>query len=90
MAQVLDAKQGFVLIELIINNMSIKKVRKHNEQCFLDDLRRVRDVLVFAPTTLTYFRTTKTEVLKESENSHIEYEIRDDIFHVKRDVMVIF
>lgn len=69
--------------------MSIKKVKEHNSQQFLDDLKRVRTVMVFAPNTGTFLTITKKELLKEAENIHIKYHINDKIFKIKRDVMVI-
>lgn len=69
--------------------MSIEKIKEFNKQQFLDDFKRVRDILVVTEWTYAFFRVTKKEVLKMAETCEIKYYITDDIFVVKRDVMVI-
>lgn len=69
--------------------MSLKKIRKHNPQEFLDDLKSVREVLVFASGTSSFFKTTKKELKKEAETQEIIYYLTDTIYAVKRTVMVI-
>lgn len=69
--------------------MSVKKIKEFNEQKFLDDLKRVRDVLVQPDWTQAYFRVTKKDVKKMAETCEIKYYMTDKIFVVKRDVMVI-
>lgn len=39
--------------------MSIKKIRKHNSQAFLDDLKRVREIMVYAEYTNSYYQILK-------------------------------
>ena len=62
---------------------------KLNDQKFLDDLKRVRDVMVHSSISETFLHVSKTEVLREAETSKIVYYMTDGIFKVKRDVMVI-
>lgn len=69
--------------------MGIKKVRKKNGQQFIDDLNKVREVMVAPVKTNVFLKTTKKEVIKEAENEKINYYITDQIFKVRRDVMVI-
>lgn len=69
--------------------MSIKNIRKHNPQSFLDDLRRVREIMVYTEYTNSYFQILKKDLCSEAENKHITYYITDKIFAVKRDVMVV-
>lgn len=69
--------------------MKIKDIKKHNPQSFLDDLRRVREVMVYAMNTNSYYRILKKDVIRNAENRHITYYITRDIFVVERDVMVI-
>ena len=69
--------------------MSIKKIKKHNSQQFLDDLKRVRDVMVITPKSNAYLHVTKKELRKEAETCKISYYITDKIFISVRDVMVV-
>lgn len=69
--------------------MSIKKIKQHNSQQFLDDLKSVRDVMVKVHSTDTYLHVTKREVLKEAENRKINYVLTDGAFRNRRTVMVI-
>ena len=69
--------------------MSIKKIKKHNSQQFLDDLKRVRDVMVIMPKSNVYLHVTKSELMREAEEMKIHYYITDKIFKVVRDVMVV-
>ncbi len=69
--------------------MKIKDIKEHNPQSFLDDLRRVREFMVYAANTNSYYRILKKDVIKNAENRRITYYITRDIFVVERDVMVI-
>jgi hypothetical protein len=69
--------------------MSIKKIKEHNSQQFLDDLKRVRDVMVIMPKSNAYLHVTKQELRKEAMEGKIHYYITDTIFRVVRDVMVV-
>lgn len=69
--------------------MSIKKIKKYNPQSFLDDLKRVREVVVYAEHTSAYYRINKKDLLRDAENNAIAYYVTDKIFVRERDVMVI-
>ena len=69
--------------------MSIKEIKKHNPQSFLDDLKRVREVMVYAEHTNSYYKILKKDLLRDAERQTITYYITRDIFVVKRDVMVV-
>ena len=69
--------------------MSIKKIREHNSQKFLDDLKRVREIMVYTEHTNTYFQILKKDLLRDAETNAITYYITDKIFVSKREVMVI-
>lgn len=69
--------------------ISIKKIKQHNPQTFIDDIKRVRGVMVYAENTNSYYSVLKKEVLHNAESSPICYYITDKIFLVKRDIMVI-
>jgi len=69
--------------------MSIKKIKVHNSQQFLDDLKRVRDVMVIPVRSKAYLHVSKKELRKEAEEVEIKYYITDKIFISVRDVMVI-
>lgn len=69
--------------------MSVKKIKEFNQQEFLDDLKRVRDILVQPDWTQAYFKVAKRDVRKMAETCEIKYYMTDEIFVIKRDVMVI-
>ena len=69
--------------------MSNKKIELHNSKQFLDDLKRVRDVMVITGRSNAYLHVTKKELKKEAETRKIHYYITDKIFRSVRDVMVI-
>lgn len=69
--------------------MSIKKIKEHNSQKFIDDLKRIREVMVYANTTNTYFQILKKDLIRDAEINTIAYYITDKIFVSKREVMVI-
>lgn len=69
--------------------MSIAKVRIHNTQEFLDDLKKVAQVMVIAPKSNAYLGVTKSAVMKEAEEEQIFYYISTKIYKVERPVMVI-
>lgn len=70
--------------------MSIRKIKKFNPQNFLDDLKKVRDVMVLPDHSSVYLRTTKKDVMKAAQYAEIMYYISDEVFLNKRQVMVIF
>lgn len=69
--------------------MNIKKIKVHNSQAFLDDINKVRQIMSFPPGTNAFFQLKKKDVLQYAEKAEIKYYITDDIFTVKRDVMVL-
>lgn len=69
--------------------MSLKKIRVHNDQKFIDAIHRVHDVMVYAPASNSFLKTSKKEVMKEAETSKIVYKINNRVFVNRRDVMII-
>lgn len=69
--------------------MSIKKIKKHNDDSFIKDIKRCRDVLTYLPETACYVSLKKGEIRKEAELCKIRYYISDKIYVVKRDTMII-
>lgn len=69
--------------------MRVKEIKKHNPQSFLDDLRRVREVMVYAECTNSYYQILKKDLLRDTERKAITYYITDTIFIIKRNVMVV-
>ena len=68
--------------------MKTKLIKKHNPQSFLDDLKRVREVMVYAEYTNSYYQILKKDLLRDAERKAITYYITDTIFIIKRNVMV--
>lgn len=62
---------------------------KTNKEDFKVDLKKVRDVMTYAPETVAYFKVSKREVLREAKDSVITYYLTDSVFVNKRTVMVI-
>jgi hypothetical protein len=73
----------------IEENMSIEKIKQFNDQRFLDDLKRVRDVVVIPSVSNVFLHICKRELKRQAETSKIHYYITENIFVVKRNVMVI-
>ena len=69
--------------------MSIKKIKQFNDQRFLDDLKRVRDVVVIPSQSDVILHIFKSELKRRAEGDKIVYYITDKIFLVKREVMVV-
>lgn len=71
--------------------MRVKEIKKHNPQSFLDDLKRVREVMVYAECTNSYYQILKKkkDLLRDAERKAITYYITDTIFIIKRNVMVV-
>ena len=42
--------------------MNTKLIKKHNPQSFLDDLKRVREVMVYAECTNSYYQILKAGI----------------------------
>lgn len=69
--------------------MDTKKIKQHNDQKFLDDVKRIRDIMVCPKSSGIWLHVKKSELLREAENKKIEYYITDKIFVQKRYSMVI-
>lgn len=69
--------------------MKKRQIKLHNPQSFLDDLKRVREVMVYAEHTNSYYQILKKDVIRDAERKRITYYITRGIFVVERDVMVI-
>jgi len=80
---------GLSALNLISNEMSIKKIKQFNDQKFLDDLKSVRDVMVIPTQSNAYLRVAKKDLLKEAQTGKIVYYLTDKIFVVKRMAMVV-
>lgn len=70
--------------------MSVKKIKEHNGEQFLEDLKSVRDIMVDLEQTNSYFRIKKKDLLEAAQKTEINYYMTDKIFVVKRFVMVVF
>ena len=57
--------------------MKTKLIKKHNPQSFLDDLKRVREVMVYAECTNSYYQILKKDLLRDAERKAITYYITD-------------
>lgn len=53
--------------------MKIAKIKKYNSQTFLDDLKRVRYVMVYAAVTDSYYYITKKDLARDAESKCINY-----------------
>lgn len=69
--------------------MNIKKIKENNSQSFLDDLKRVREIMIYAECTKSYYQILKKDLLRDAEIKAITYYITDAIFINKRNVMVV-
>ena len=69
--------------------MRVKEIKKHNPQSFLDDLRRVREVMVYAECTNSYYQILKKDLLRDAERKAITYYITDTIFIIKNQIYEI-
>lgn len=69
--------------------MSTKEIKKNNSNLFLEDIKRVSEVVVFASKSNAFLSVSKKSVLEEARHTRIIYYIKNDIYLVKRDVMVI-
>ena len=65
-----------------------KLVRKNNDENFLKDIARVRDVLMRAYNG-SYYHIKKRDVWAVAKTKRIDYYITDEIFVSVRDAMVI-
>ena len=52
-------------------------------------MKRVREVMVYAECTNSYYQILKKDLLRDAERKAITYYITDTIFIIKRNVMVV-
>lgn len=69
--------------------MRTKEIKKYNPQSFLDDLNRVREVMVYAGCTGSFYQILKKDLLRAAERKTIKYYMTDAIFIITRNVMVV-
>lgn len=69
--------------------MSIKSIRSINGQKFIDDLKSVTEVLVYADTSKVFITVAKKYLMREAETQKIEYYLSRNIYTVKRLVMIV-
>lgn len=69
--------------------MNTKKVLELNTQQFINDFKRVREIMIQPDLTQEFFKATKKEVWEAAQRSRINYYMSDKVFKVLRDVMVI-
>ena len=69
--------------------MSIKKIKQHNSQEFVDDLKRVSECLVITKKSNAYLTVRKNQLRKEAEDEKIHYYLSTKIYRVGRLVMVV-
>lgn len=69
--------------------MSKKEIRQYNDQRFFDDLKKATSVMVYASSTGTYLSIMKKELLNEARNLKVSYYMTNDVFKVRRLVMVV-
>ena len=68
--------------------MNTKKIREHNPQKFLTDLKNAYSLMVYVDSTGTFFQVTKRELLKVAGRRKIEYYMtRNNL--VQCDVMIV-
>lgn len=69
--------------------MKVSKIKKYNSQSFLDDLKKVKSVMVHAAQTESFYYITKKDLLRDAESKHIEYFIGKDIDYPTALTMVV-
>lgn len=69
--------------------MSVKKMKQHNSQKFIEDLKRVSDCLVIVEVSNIYLIVMKKQLRKEAENRQIYYYLSDKVFKSGREVMIV-
>lgn len=69
--------------------MNRKKILENNEPIFLEDLKKVSQIMVFANKSNTYLGVLKKDVTIRAETTEIRYYLTDKIFVVGRLVMVV-
>jgi len=69
--------------------MKIRKIRKHNTNEFIKDLKSVSEVVVWVSKTTSYLKVRKSEVAELAEAGPVYYYLTDKIFKVRRTSMVL-
>ncbi len=64
-------------------------MKKNNGENFLVDLKKVREVMVYAAGTSDFFEVKKKDVKQMASTRKINYYMTDKIFVVRRPTMVI-
>lgn len=62
-------------------------VKQHNDQAFIKDLKRVREVMVLC--SAGFLCVKKSEVWQAAKEKKIQYIITNEVFIQKRDTMVL-
>lgn len=69
--------------------MKIAKIKKLNPQTFLDDLKRVKSVMVYAAQTDSYYYITKKDLSRDAESKCINYFVGNDLDSPSELTMVV-
>ena len=64
-------------------------ILRFNNPRLLEDIYKVRDVMVYVEQSNAYLKVRKMDVLQEAEDRNISYRMTDAIFVVKREVMLV-
>lgn len=64
-------------------------MKKHNGENFLADLKKCRNIMVYAKDTGNYFNVKKMDLKKLATERPIKYYMTEKIFVVKRWTMVV-
>lgn len=67
----------------------IKEVRKHNEQEFIDDFKRLNSFVVRCEHTGIWLGVSKLKLWEIARSRRIEYVLTDEIYILKRTSMHI-
>lgn len=70
--------------------MNTARILHHNNEKFLEDIKSVRNILVWTEYTESYFEVKKKDVLKLAAQKTIYYSMDEgEIYIAKRLVMII-
>jgi hypothetical protein len=70
-------------------NYSRKSILQHNSKQFIQDLKSVREVMVYCEETCVFLKVRKMDILNQAETGFVNYYMTDKIFVFKRLSMVI-
>lgn len=68
--------------------MKTKKILQHNNKRFLTDLKKATQIMVLVSGC--YLSIRKGELTEEAEETEINYYMTDEIFKIRRLVMVLY